>query len=351
MRRYILAASIAVMLMLSIPLCSYAGGYVTHVLSSPVSSYSWAYDINDSGQVVGTVACYDPYDVSAVLWNDFNANPQSLDEESKSSNALLINNSGTVIGKHESPPGSMMPFKWTASSGVTNIDVSFNPEAVNGSGTMVGWATAPDIQQVPVVVSSTGGVTYLDYTCGNGGIARDINDSGYIAGDSYAPVWGGHACLWYGEDVVDLGAFGGTWSSALEINNSGQVVGVYGGDEGAIGNLIWSSSTETIFIPACSLLDSGSFGPVDINNNGVVLGNAEMNGVDTVVTWSLTGGFTVVGTGIAYAINNSGWIVGISDLNDSQAVVWEPVPEPSAFVALACGLVGILTRTRKRPNL
>ena len=35
----------------------------------------------------------------------------------------------------------------------------------------------------------------------------------------------------------------------------------------------------------------------------------------------------------------------------NQGQIVYPVPEPSAFVALACGLVGILTRTRKRRSL
>lgn len=136
----------------------------------------------------------------------------------------------------------------------------------------------------------------------------------------------------------------------MGINNSGQVVGVYGGDTGAIGNFLWRSGAETVFIPTYSLFDWGLFAPVDINDNGIVLGNTEINGVDTVMTWSQAGGFTIVGEGIANAINNSGWIVGITDLNDSQAVLWQPVPEPSSFAALIGGLASIVGfALRRRP--
>lgn len=347
MKRFRLAASITIMFILSIPLCSYADGYVVHTLSSPVGSYSAAFDINDSGQIVGDINGGDPYAQQAILWNSYNSNPQSLDGGNESAHARLINNAGLVIGEHDAEPGSVMPFKWSATSGVTNIEASFCPEAVNGSGTMVGWAAASYMHEVPVVVSRTGQLTCLSDIWG---IARDLNDLGYIIGNLVVDDET-HAVVWHeGDPVADIGTFGGTWSSAIGINSSGQVVGVYGGDEGTIGNFIWSSSTETIFTPACSLLDCGSFGPVDINDDGVVLGNAEINGVDTVVTWSSTGGVTIVGTGIAYAINNSGWIVGISDLNDSQAIVWQPVPEPSCILAMLYGIAGfgVLSRYRQR---
>ncbi len=346
MKRLSFVLSVLLTLLLTVPTCSYGYGYVGHVLST--WGISSAEDINDSGQIVGSIQSQDTGISSAVLWSCYESNPQSLDEGNSFATAQLINNAGLVVGEHNASPGVEMPFQWSLSTGVINA-VDFTPEALNENGTMVGWGSTSNGQQVPVAVSSTGGVTYLDYTCGNGGVACDINGSGYIAGDSSAPVGGGHACVWNpGGDVTDIGTFGGTWSDAMGINNSGQVVGLYGNGNGGIGSYIWSSNSATIFIPTSSQLDDGVFAPVDINDNGVVLGNAEIKGVQTVVTWSSAGGFTIVGTGIAHAINNSGWIVGENDLNNSQAIVWQPVPEPSAFVALACGLVGILTQRRKR---
>lgn len=351
MKRFLVTASILTALMLSTALHSHADAYVMHILRG--GDVSFGRDINDSGQIVGTTHTFDPYIIRAVLWNSYWSDPQSLDEGNSRATAQLINNSGLVIGDHESPPGFTRPFRWSATTGVTNIDVSFYLESVNESGTIVGWKATPDVRQVPVVVSNTGQLTYLDNTCGGiGGQARDINDSGYVVGDSRGPdSSGGHASIWYEGDAVDIGTFGGTWSVAKAINNFGQVVGVYGDDNGAIGNFVWSLNNDTIFIPTCSLFDYGGFGPIDINDNGVVLGNTEINGVRTVLTWSMAGGFTIVGTGDPHAINNSGYIVGTLEESygpgPSQAVVWEPVPEPSSLLALAVGLVPLILRRRR----
>ena len=349
MRGISLAVSLLAALMLSLPLRSHGDTYAMHILRG--GDISFGSDINDSGQIVGTTHTYGlPYTIRAVLWDSYDSDPLSLDEENRSANGQLINNSGLVIGKHDSPPGSTMPFKWSAGV-LTDIDVPFVPEAVNDSGVMVGFCGGGGPPMLPVVVSRTGQLTYLNSIWGD---ARDINDSGYIAGESDFNGEG-YACLWHeGDEAVDIGAFGGTWSVATGINNIGQVVGVYGGDNGAIGNFVWSLNHDTIFIPTCPLLDYGSFGPIDINDNGVVLGTGEINGVHKVVTWSLAGGLTIVGTGDPHAINNFGYIVGTLEEfygpGPSQAIVWEPVPEPSAFLALAGGMIGLLAGTRKRQS-
>lgn len=352
MKRIILAIPLVILLILSIPVHSYAAGYTGHVLSSPADSYSWASDINDSGQIVGTVQHVANCNNSAVLWNSYGSSPQLIGESNSCSSASLINNAGLVIGQHESPPGHQVSFFWSTSAGITNSGSNFFMRALNENGTIVGCSSINN-HEVPVVSSTTGSMTYLDNPCGGvGGHAFDVNNSGYIVGESFLSISPRfHASIWYDGDAVDIGAFGVTCSQAIGINNIGQVVGIYGEDEGSVGNFIWSANADTIFIPSFASLDGGSFAPIDISDNGIVLGNAKVNGVDTVITWSMTGGYTIVGTGLASAINSSGWIVGISDLNESKAMVWQPVPEPSAFAVLAGGLVAIISQARRRRSL
>jgi probable HAF family extracellular repeat protein len=53
--------------------------------------------------------------------------------------------------------------------------------------------------------------------------------------------------------------------------------------------------------------------------------------------------------GEALGINISGQIVGSSTTGagNGHACLWEPVPEPSAILALLCGLGGLAWRRRK----
>ena len=254
--------------------------------------------------------------------------------------AGLINNAGVVVGQHEGQPGMCYPYLWRALDGIRGFPEAPIPWAVNESGTVVGIGNRDDGREIPVAMDSTGHLTCLEILAGCiGGEARDINDTGSIVGTSDTPGWGGYACMWQtGEPVINIGTFGGTWSNALGVNNAGQVVGVYGDDNSAIGNFLWSRSGGVTFIPSCPLFDDGQMGCIDINDSGVVLGQARIGGVQMVVTWSQAGGYTVAGKGEAYAINNSGWIAGVSDINDPHALVWEPVPEPSSLLALAGGL-------------
>ncbi|MEN6520139.1 MAG: PEP-CTERM sorting domain-containing protein [Armatimonadota bacterium] len=294
--------------------------YVSRLLDTGGWNYSYARDINNSGQIVGDVQ--NEGSGNAVIWNSYTSSPQLINtgEGDRESLGYTINNSGTVTGYHTTSEGNVVMFQWSSVNGITP------------------------------------GSSFFPYDGTIAGNVYDVNDADYVVGfsvpDSSNPGET-HASLWHGENTVDIGTFGGTWSAAEAINNANLVAGVYGGDNGAIGNFQWSLDGETTFIPANSSLDSGGlFGVVGINDNGVVLGNAEINGVDTVITWSDSDGYTIVGNGIAYAINNSNTIVGVTNEGTAQAVVWTPqVPEPSSILALLCsigGLAGMLTITKRR---
>ena len=146
--------------------------------------------------------------------------------------------------------------------------------------------------------------------------------SGQVAGVSYRflnnGVNNGHAFLYSGGTMTDLGTLGGATSYARAVNNAGQVVG------GAYN----SSSIQRAFLyQNGTMSDLGSLGGLtsyarDINNNGQVVGSSETaaagvyhafvsnNGaitdlkslIDPASKWSLRS---------ALSINDSGSIVGV----------------------------------------
>ncbi|MEN6520138.1 MAG: PEP-CTERM sorting domain-containing protein [Armatimonadota bacterium] len=318
MSRFIsVVIALAVCFTVTASACS--ASYVSHLLDTGSWSNAWAMDINNSGQIVG---CASGNNKSyAAIWSSDTSGPQLINtgETDRGSFAFWINNSGMVTGTHDMSNGSSVLFQWTAAGGVA-AELSFPYD-----GTVKGSKNA-------------------------------VNDNGYAvgAGDGERS----RATLWHGSDATDIGTFGGTWSSAIAINNNNIVSGVYGGDNGAIGNFVWSLNGETIFIPINSSFDScGLFGIADINDNGVVLGNTEINGVDTVITWSIAEGYTIVGAGIGYAINNSNIIVGLTseDTGIAKGIVWTQtqVPEPSSILALICGIGSLAGYTvhRKKKQL
>ncbi len=344
--------------------------YTVTDLGANVGIYtsSVAYDINDSGQIVGYSASADYRYQRAFLYSGSTMTDLGRLDGGTVAMAKGINNSGQVVGM-SSTAGSANGHAFLY-SGSTMVDLGTNggvqsvANAINNRGHLVGSFQESDgcyygflydgsqTFELPVL----GGI----YTRGT---AKGINDSGQIIGYSYpASGGGGHAFLYSDSTITDLGTLGGTMSQANGINNSGQVVGMsYLAGAQGYHAFLYSGSTMTdlgtvggIYTFASQAMDINDSGQIvgrchadnsPSNTHAFIYSNGTMTDLNTLIEpnsgWTLSD---------ATAINNSGWIVGygIDPTGHRGAFLLTPVPEPSTFVFIGVAAVSLAVHTHRR---
>ncbi len=300
------------------------------------SGFSWAFGINNSGQVVGFSSTSGGQE-RAFLWsNGFMQNLGTLG--GADSRALGINNLGQVVGYSHTAGGLQHSFLWSNGSmqdlGTLGGSESL-AEAINGLGQVVGWSQT--INGWNAFVWSNASMQDLGTIGASYGHAYGINSSGRIAGTSYLPSGYYHAFLWYGGTGYDLGTAGGVRSVAYGINDEGKVVGQSYTSNSIWHAFLWSNG---------SMQDLGTLGGSEswayaINNPGQIVGFSRVStGLGSAFLWnegvmydlvSLVDTNVSPGWSLAYAqdINDSGQIVGlgINPQGQTHAFLLNPLPE------------------------
>ncbi len=228
-----------------------------------------------------------------------------------------INDSGTVALIYDGRLGLVQESNGTVTEaifprGIFNIAIN-NQDQVVGTGVFSGGF-------VNGVFSGNGNQTNLVAVSADpnssfplsASFANDIDDSGNIVGRSVVLNPSSRfeeATLW--EDVtqpgVSLGTLGGSFSDALGINNSQQIVG---------SSTLFDGSTTHAFLWDDSEL-------TDLNSL-----------ISSELGWELTS---------AFEINNNGDIIGVGNFNGIQrGFVATAVPEPTSILGvLSLGVFGL----------
>ena len=265
----------------------------------------WAYDVNNSGQVVGEY--YDGIP-QAFLWEDGEVTTLGALGGS-GAKARAINDACQIVG-WASTGSDLHAFLYT--DGVmSDLGTLGGPKSwalgINAAGDVVGRANT-DEEPPPGGSPINRAFLYRDGTmtaiASDGSIALDINDLGQVVGRD-----AGNGFLWDDGEITYLEDFAEAWA----INNLGQVVG-YGGIYGYPEATLWEEGeTHDLIdlIPPDSGWDELSEAR-DINDSGQIVGWGHRVGV--------------------------GWC----------AFLLTPIPEPGAVLLLGVGGLALFGRRRCR---
>jgi probable HAF family extracellular repeat protein len=322
---------------------------ITDLGPLPGGTFSDAFAINASGQVVGEAGTQDAsgnvVTQHAVRWDAAATTPTDLGTLSgiTSSIAFGINASGAVVGASGSTAVEWAPGA-TATTPITALGLlpgstAGDAFAINASGQVVGEADTQDASGnlVTHAVRWDAGATTPTNLGTSPGItsstAVDINASGQVVGTSgTAVVWAPGATTPTALSLLP----GGTYNVARAVNANGQVVGS-ADTKDASGNLVTHAVRWDATAPPATDLGtlSGitSTQALGINAGGQVVGAAGMLPDGTpfgrAVLWNAgattptdLGSLLPPGSGwvleSAYAINDAGQIAGIGSFNGAE---------------------------------
>lgn len=314
----------------------------------PGGTGSYAYNVNDNGQVVGFSDDFNGYH-RGFLWDSKDGIQDIGTLGGITSIAHDINNHGQIVGMALDSNDVWRAFCWENgnmnSLSVTN-DTSSYAYGINDTGQVVGWATVNGGIRA-FLWDSNEGMQNLGSMGEGRSIATDINQDGAVVGmTDYDNRDRGF--LWTGS-MSSLGLLlGGSFSGAYSINDINQIVG-YADTNGCTHAFIWDNINGIQDLGTLGGRDSRAQG---INNLGMVVGVADaINGKSAAFLWSndkMIDLNSLISDDCGWyledarGINDLGQIVGCGLYNGYQrAFLLTPVPETSSILALLSGLAGV----------
>jgi probable HAF family extracellular repeat protein len=243
------------------------------------------------------------------------------------SSATAINNVGQIVGWSDTavlpwPSISRHATLWNDGAHVTYLGTlggdQSNATGINDSGQVVGWGYTTDNKYM-LPITWDGGTTKTTLNTFGldpffGGQAIGINSTGQMAGHS-----GGTPALWNGTTLTTLDGVGGFGSGGIvnAINDAGEMVGFV-----SSGAARWDGTTLTQLDRLLGSIGSGAYA---INNSGQIVGYDDDGIITHAVMWSGTTE-TVLnplysgGISVALGNNDAGQIVGESIDNTGNAM-------------------------------
>jgi len=235
--------------------------------------------------VIGALACLSL--VTAASDADPQTVPVALElgalADGTYSRAWALNDSGQVVGFSTVSPGPPMrlglpfhPFSWTRAGGMIDLGTlggrfGATAVAVNGAGQVVGTSSTPDDQSHAFSWTPAGGLIDLGTLGGLYASAAGVSSSGQAFGSSSTASGESHVFSWTpAGGMVDLGTLGGMNSFAFTLSDAGQVVGQSDTPSGFQQGFLWTPSGGMVSLATQPNTSSEA---VAINSHGLIVGS------------------------------------------------------------------------------
>ncbi len=229
------------------------------------------------------------------------------------SEANGLNNAGQVVGHAEAADGARYPVIWSGGVARPLSTRQGGALALSAGGVAAGNVLSASGQRLAATLLSGGNAYDLGTFGGSFSYAVAVNDSGQVVGYARTPDEKDHAFLATASGMVDLGTYGGLYSYAYGLNQAGLVV----------GSAFDASGTPRCFLSTGGgLIDPGTLGgracnALAVNDAGQVTGSSATSaGVGHAFVYD-SRGMVDLGTlggrsSAGLAINRRGQVVGAS---------------------------------------
>lgn len=273
------------------------------------------------------------------------------------SKAYDINDSGWVVGEGDIASGSeigVRGFLWKKETGIINVGapgIKSSARGINNTGRVVGYMKPSEAPRVAFIWTETEGMRELPLS-GERSEARGINNSDEVAGIGLNDDGQYRGFRWAGASENDLGTLGGMRSEAYSINDLGNLVGFSMTAASNARAFLWDGSMTELEILA-GYQDSDA---ARINNRNQVVGRIRQCEMQADESCLFTGGQpffwenrVMIGLGSlggndgkALGINDAGVVVGWSKIGEeseesseyNRAFIWERANEAGGLVNL-----------------
>lgn len=192
-------------------------------------NHSAGFDINNSGNVVGSLYVNPWQDPHAFIWQKNTMTTFGLFPSGVRLEATAINSSGASVGwkdRIHNDPNALYRSRLGELLNLGTLPdhrLSFAND-INDIGRIVGYSVPWDGWPLAFYYDN-GEMINIGTLGGRFSMAFGINEDGYVVGKADTNKKEEHAFVWFNDKMYDLGTLSGDYSEATDINDSLQVVG------------------------------------------------------------------------------------------------------------------------------